>query len=233
MPSEFESSARRTGGSRSPAGERAPGRLGALRREYDAGRFDRGDLAPTWDEQFARWFEDAGGLAEPNAMVLATADGDGRPSTRTVLLKAVDAAGFVLFTNYTSRKAREVAANPHASLLFPWYPLDRQVCVVGTVERLTAAENAAYFASRPRGSQLGAWSSHQSSVIAGREELTARRDAVAARWPGPVPAPDFWGGLRVIPRTVEFWAGRPDRLHDRLRFRRLPDGVWIVERLAP
>ncbi|MGF7234702.1 MAG: pyridoxamine 5'-phosphate oxidase [Frankia sp.] len=241
MAPEFESSARRAQGAApdvpgtpgTPAGARAPDRMGSLRREYDAGGLELADLAPTWEEQFARWFADAAKLVEPNAMVFATADAEGRPSARTVLLKGVDTAGFVLFTNYTSRKAREAAVNPHASLLFPWYALDRQVSVIGTVERLTAPENAAYFASRPRGSQLGAWSSRQSSVIGGRGELTARRDRLAARWPDQVPVPDFWGGLRVVPQTVEFWAGRPDRLHDRLRYRRLPGGGWIVERLAP
>jgi pyridoxamine 5'-phosphate oxidase len=211
---------------------RLPG-LEALRREYDDGGFEVADLAPTWHEQFARWFADAGHLDEPNAMVFATADAQGRPSARTVLLKGMDAGGFVLFTNYTSRKAREASANPHASLVFPWYPLRRQVVVVGTVERLTSGENAAYFSSRPRGSQLGAWASRQSSVIDGRTGLVARRDALAARWPGEVPVPDFWGGLRVVPETVEFWAGRRDRLHDRLRFRRTPEGAWVVERLSP
>lgn len=211
--------------------------LAALRRDYHTGGLSADDLAPTWVEQFARWLGDAARLTEPNAMVLATADAAGRPSARTVLLKAFDARGFVLFTNYTSRKGREAAANPHASLVFPWYPLDRQVVVVGGVERLPAADSAAYFRSRPRGSRLGAWASRQSSVITSRDELTRRRDDLDARWPDDIPVPDFWGGLRVVPETVEFWHGRPDRLHDRLRYRRVSGpaatGEWTVERLSP
>lgn len=226
--------------------------LGGLRRDYHAGGLTIDDLAPTWVEQFAGWLADAARLTEPNAMVLATADAAGRPSARTVLLKAFDARGFVLFTNYTSRKAQEALANPYASLVFPWYPLDRQVTVVGAVERLPADESAAYFRSRPRGSQLGAWASRQSSVIASRAELTGRRDELDRRWPGEIPVPEFWGGLRVVPATVEFWHGRPDRLHDRLQYRRLEPGraggdggaasrpgqaqgpgEWVVERLSP
>jgi pyridoxamine 5'-phosphate oxidase len=209
--------------------------LGALRRDYPSGGLSEADLAPTWTEQFARWFAAASQLSEANAMIFATADERGRPSARTVLLKAFNDHGFVLFTNYTSRKGREAAANPYGSLVFPWYPLHRQVIVVGAVERLDAAESAAYFRSRPRGSRLGAWASRQSSVVASRSELTDRWDDLERRWPDDVPVPPFWGGLRVVPETVEFWHGRPDRLHDRLRYRRDaadPDR-WVVERLAP
>lgn len=204
----------------------------ALRRGYRAAGLSEEDLAPSWDEQFRVWFADARELREPNATVLATADAQGRPSGRTVLLKGYDARGFVLFTNLTSRKARDVAANPYASLVFPWHDLERQVVVAGTAEQVDAEESAAYFRSRPRGSQLGAWASRQSTVIPSRAVLEERWARLEARWPAEVPVPPFWGGLRVVPETVEFWQGRPDRLHDRLRYRRADDG-WVVERLSP
>ena len=201
--------------------------LASLRREYSRAGLSEDDLAPTWLAQFHRWFADATALREPNAMVLATADG--APSSRTVLLKRVDERGFVFFTNRTSRKGRELAANPVASLLFPWIDLERQVIVVGTVEPVSDEETTAYFHSRPREAQLGAWASRQSTVLADRAQLEARFRAVEARYPGEVPVPDFWGGLRVVPTSVEFWQGRPSRLHDRLRY--LADGS--VERLSP
>jgi pyridoxamine 5'-phosphate oxidase len=223
-----------------------------MRRDYGAGREGEGlvedELAADWLTQFSRWFADAvaAGLPEPNAMVLATADTAGRPSARTVLLKEYDARGFVFFTNYESRKAAELAANPYASLVFPWFPMRRQVVVAGTATRVERAETEAYFAGRPRDSQLGAWASPQSKVVAGRAELDAALSDVESRFPGEVPAPPHWGGLRVAPSTVEFWQGRTGRLHDRLRYRRLAvaqaeqgataDGErtgWIVERLAP
>ncbi len=212
--------------------------MAAMRRRYDLGGLSESELAATWVEQFGRWFEDAVGselLVEPNAMVLATATPDGRPSARTVLLKGYDSGGFLLFTNYGSRKGREVAANPHAALVFSWVPLERQVVVCGTVEPVSRDETAAYFALRPRGSQLGAWASRQSSVVPSREPLEAALAELESRWPEgtQIPPPDDWGGLRVVPETVEFWQGRVDRLHDRLRFRRLPAGSWVVERLAP
>ena len=209
-----------------------------MRREYAAERgLSRADLAPDWLTQFTRWFSDAveAGLPEPNAMVVATADERGRPSSRMVLLKEYDARGFVFYTNYESRKGREALANPHASLLFPWFAMQRQVVVCGRVERVDRAETEAYFARRPRGSQLGAWASPQSQVLADRAELEERFAAAAKRFPPgtPVPAPPWWGGLRVVPETVEFWHGRASRLHDRFRYRRADDGQWIVERLAP
>ena len=204
-----------------------------LRRDYARAGLSEQALAATWLEQFERWFAEAAGLVEPNAVVLATASADAVPSARTVLLKAYDARGLVVFTNLTSRKAREARANPRATLLFPWVELERQVTVEGAVEQVDRAETEAYFRSRPRGSQIGAWTSRQSSVVAGRAELEQRRVALEQRFAGSeVPVPPFWGGLRVVPSAVEFWQGRPSRLHDRLRYRRA-DEAWVVERLAP
>ncbi len=204
-----------------------------MRTEY-AGALSEEDLAPDWTGQFARWFPEAGGLPEPNAMIVATADTRGRPSARTVLLKGFDADGFTFFTNYSSRKGAEALANPYASAVFPWYPMHRQVVVCGPIAPVERAVTEAYFATRPRGSQLGAWASPQSTVIPGREVLDAAWSQIAARYPegGPVPPPPGWGGFLLRPDSVEFWQGRPSRLHDRLRYR-YEAGQWIVERLAP
>src|SRR3954447_10431880 len=208
-----------------------------MRRDYtERAALLEEDLAGSWTGQFAAWFADAAayGLPEPNAMVVATASADGRPSARTVLLKEYDERGFTYFTNYESRKGSELAANPYASLVFPWFPMQRQVIVSGAVERVSRAETEEHCASRRLGSQLGAWASPQSRVLAGRAAVDAGLAAAEERFgDGPVPAPPHGGGLRVMPETVEFWQGRSNRLHDRLRYRRTDDRGWIVERLAP
>ena len=208
-----------------------PGELGWMRRSYELGSLREDALAPTWLEQFERWFAEARDrleFVEANAMVLATTG----PDARLVLLKGVDDRGFVFYTDLSSAKGRQLAEDPRAALVFGWQALERQVRVRGRVEPLTAAESDAYFASRPHGSQLSAAASHQSSVIASREELERARAELAAQTGEVVPRPERWGGMRVVPEAVEFWQGRPDRLHDRLLFRRSADG-WAVERLSP
>ncbi|HEX4435513.1 MAG TPA: pyridoxamine 5'-phosphate oxidase [Solirubrobacteraceae bacterium] len=198
---------------------------------------DEGDLAGHWLAQFEGWHAElrTAEVPEPDAMVLATADADGRPSARTVLLKGVEEAGFEFFTNLDSRKGRELAANPHASLVFPWYVLRRQVLVSGSVSAVSDERADAYFESRAHRSKLGALASHQSSTIAGRSVLEDALSEMEARYPpgSEVPRPERWSGFLVEPETVEFWQGRRDRLHDRLRFRRGEAGEWVVERLSP
>lgn len=207
--------------------------LTGLRREYARAGLTEADLAPAWLEQFAHWFDEASPLPEPNAVVLATATADGVPSARTVLLKAYDERGLVVFTNLTSRKGREALGNPRATLLFSWVDLERQVIAEGGVEQVSRAETENYFRARPLGAQVAAWASHQSTVVADRQSLERRQAELADRFGEDVPVPDFWGGLRIVPTSVEFWQGRRDRLHDRLRYRRTIDGSWVVERLAP
>jgi pyridoxamine 5'-phosphate oxidase len=185
---------------------------------------------------FGSWMADviAAGAPEPNAMVLATVSAAGRPRARTVLLKQYGPAGFTFYTNRTSTKGRHLAANPRACLLFPWHALQRQVIIEGGVTALSSGESEPYFHSRPRGSQLGAWASRQSSVLGSRDELDERYEKLEKRWPQDttVPMPEFWGGYRVAVETAEFWQGRANRLHDRLRYRR-DGGHWVIERLAP
>jgi pyridoxamine 5'-phosphate oxidase len=229
--------------------------LADIRREYALGSLNGADLDANPLAQFNQWFWQASaggrwrkiGIAlyklrhailghapvDVNAMTLATVDQAGRPSTRAVLLKGVDERGFIFFTNYDSRKGRELAENPNAALTFYWSDLERQVCVAGTVDKLSHDESEAYFKSRPRGSRLAAWASPQSSVIPDRAVLEKRWNAMAAKCPGEVPLPANWGGYVLKPERIEFWQGRLNRLHDRFCYTRQPGGVWKLERLAP
>jgi pyridoxamine 5'-phosphate oxidase len=217
--------------------------LAALRRDYSERTIEVTELTSEPSGQFGRWFAETDVAArksdaawfEPNAMVLTTCDERARPSSRTVLLKGYGPEGFTFFTNLLSRKGREIEANPQACLLFPWYPLERQVIVVGTVARVADEESDAYFAGRPRGAQLGAWASRQSEPIPDRGWLERRLAEFSARYPDRVPRPPHWGGLRVRPETVEFWQGRPDRLHDRMLYERDDAAAtgWRLTRLSP
>ena len=210
--------------------------VSGVRRDYKRAALNERDAAPEPIAQFRAWLADA--LAadplDPTAMTLATADREGRPSARIVLLKGYDERGFVFFTNYGSRKACELLVNPRAALVFYWPASDRQVRVEGTVGKVSREDTAAYFATRPLASQLSAWASRQSAPVASREELERALAAAAERFAGSeVPAPDFWGGYRLNPTWVEFWQGRESRLHDRLVYRRDPGGPWTIERLQP
>jgi pyridoxamine 5'-phosphate oxidase len=210
--------------------------LEEMRRNYASRSLDLADLPPDPFVHFDRWMREAieTGLVEPNAMALATVSPAGAPSLRVVLLKGFDPRGLVFYTNYHSRKAREIAANPAVALLFSWLPLERQASVTGRAEKISAGESLKYFLSRPRDSQLGAWASRQSEIITTRSLLEAKFAEMKARFVrGEIPLPDFWGGYRVTPATFEFWQGRPSRLHDRFRYTRQPDERWTIERLMP
>jgi pyridoxamine 5'-phosphate oxidase len=232
--------------------------LADFREDYQRGALDRAGLEANPVAQFETWFREATGEksqsrwrkigialyklwgaicnhrpADINAMTLATVDNTGKPSSRTVLLKSVDERGFIFFTNYDSRKARELAENPHAALTFFWSDLERQVCVAGAVTKLPAAESEAYFKSRPRGSQIGAWASNQSEAIPDRAALEAQWREIEKRFPHSIPLPPNWGGFILKPERIEFWQGRPSRLHDRFNYARQPDGSWKIERLSP
>jgi pyridoxamine 5'-phosphate oxidase len=232
--------------------------LGDFREDYRRGALDRAGLDANPLAQFESWFRDATGEqsqsrwwkigialyklwsailnhrpADINAMTLATVDKSGRPSTRTVLLKSVDERGFIFFTNYDSRKGRELAENPNAALTFFWPDLERQVCVAGTVTKLPVAESKNYFKSRPRGSRLAAWASNQSDVIPDRAALESKWRELEQKFPDDVPLPPNWGGFILKPERIEFWQGRPSRLHDRFNYTRQPDNSWKLERLAP
>jgi pyridoxamine 5'-phosphate oxidase len=211
--------------------------LSGLRREYEAMGLHRAEMHPDPIEQFGTWFSTAvsSGILDANAMTLATATTNGKPSARIVLLKNFDQRGFVFFTNYLSRKGSELDANPAAAFNLYWQPLERQVCVTGRVEKTSRAESEKYFHSRPRGSQLGAWVSHQSEVIDARRILDARLSEMTERFANQnlIELPPHWGGYRIVPATIEFWQGRADRLHDRFRYTRQEGGGWLLERLAP
>jgi pyridoxamine 5'-phosphate oxidase len=229
-----------------------------IRRDYSHGDLHRAELDANPLTQFEKWFAAAAaqksqsyfrrlGIAlfklwhailghtppDVNAMVLATVDKNGIPSSRTVLLKGVDARGFIFFTNYDSRKGRELSENPNASLTFYWPDLERQICVSGMVEKISREESENYFKSRPRGSQLSAWASNQSDIVADRAALESRWDEMKKKFPAGVPLPPNWGGFVLKPQRVEFWQGRPSRLHDRFQYTKLPDNSWKLERLAP
>ena len=214
-----------------------PQHLAAMRRSYELGGLGEADLAPTWLAQLRRWLHDAesGGVGEPNAMVVATTDADGRPDARFVLLKGLGEDGLRFFGGGDSAKGQALAANPYGAIVFPWHDLQRQVRLQGPVRRLPDAEIDAYFAGRPWGSQVTALASPQSQVIPSRAALEAARAEVAERHPegSTVPRPENWVGWILEPETVEFWQGRRDRMHDRLVYRRDPDGTWRIERLAP
>ncbi|HWP47416.1 MAG TPA: pyridoxamine 5'-phosphate oxidase [Candidatus Limnocylindrales bacterium] len=207
-----------------------------LRREYRLDRLNEQDLDPDPFKQFSKWFQQAleAQLLLPDAMTLATATREGKPSARIVLLRGFDERGFVFYTNYESQKGQELAENPYAALVFYWAELERQVRITGQVQKVTREESENYFRSRPLESRLSAWASRQSQVIPSREVLESKVEQLRAEFPnGNIPLPPDWGGFRLVPQTIEFWQGRPNRLHDRFRYTRQPDNSWLIERLAP
>lgn len=210
--------------------------LTKLRREYAHEGLRRNALNPDPVAQFDEWFNEAqqSAIQDPSAMSLATANVRGEVSIRTVLLKIYDHRGFVFFTNYSSSKSRDIRENPNVALLFPWLEQDRQVKIVGEASRISTQESLKYFVTRPRGSQLGAWVSHQSSVINSRSILMSKLEEIKKRFAdGDISLPEFWGGYRVVPKTIEFWQGQPDRLHDRFEYSKQKDESWVINRLAP
>lgn len=211
-------------------------RVADMRRDYKLAGLERTDLAEDPFQQFEQWFKNAehADIQDPTAMILATAGEKGCPAARTVLLKGFDTDGFVFFTNYQSRKGRHLAENPQASLLFSWTSLERQIEIRGTVTRVTPEETEEYFYTRPIGSQVGAWASAQSSILASRNTLEEKAKELMGKYRGQtVPVPPFWGGYRVRPESIEFWQGRPSRLHDRFLYTRQADGTWQINRLSP
>ena len=207
-----------------------------LRQDYTKASLDIDSVNKNPMVQFEKWFSEAqkGELLEPNAMVLSTVDVSGQPFQRTVLMKALATDGLVFYTNYKSRKAQQIQENNNVSVLFPWYAMERQVAIQGIVEKISATESLKYFSSRPHGSQLGAWVSQQSSVISSRSILEMKLAEMKRKFKeGKVPLPDFWGGYRIKPTTVEFWQGRQSRLHDRLIYTQQEEGTWAIDRLAP
>ncbi len=210
--------------------------LSYMRDEFEIAGLRRNDLDPDPTKQFEKWFEDVerAGYRMPNAVTLATVGEDGQPSIRMVLLKQFDGHGFVFYTNYGSRKAQEMAHNPKVALHFPWHDLERQVIIKGTVEKVSAAESIKYFLTRPKGSQIGAWVSNQSSPITSKQALMMKWEEMKHKFgEGEVPLPSFWGGYRVVPTSFEFWQGQKSRLHDRFRYTKGEDGEWVIERLQP
>ena len=208
----------------------------ALREDYKKGELRRKDLQDDPFKQFEIWFQQAcnAELLEPNAMTIATVSEQGQPFMRTVLLKYFDRHGFVFFTNYESRKAQQIGVNPKVSLLFTWLPLQRQVHITGQAAKISTAESLAYFTSRPRGSQLGAWSSQQSTIISSRQLLLMQFEQIKNKFlDGEIPLPDFWGGYRIVPDSFEFWQGCTNRLHDRFLYTQQEEQAWEIQRLAP